>query len=481
MRTAPTLQVQLANLMSTDQKNKIAADCWRKGNDAIPKENWDYAIKMYSTSVQFAPENLTYRQQLRFTEYRKYGDNKTGGTMAGMRLMPIKGRIKKCRMSKDWAGIAVACEDGLAINPWDPQLGADLGDALKELGYQEVAKFAYEESLKVDPTNVVVNRSLALLLEERSEYKEAIACWQRILKVEPHNGEARSKITGLDARSVMDRGGYEGAESTRNVMAAHEVAKRLGLNKDADGPGMSVEADLQRAIRKDPANKDNYLKLADYYKREGDPEKAEEQLLKALEVSGNDVGIREVLEDVQLELMQRALEVAKEQARSTPADAALKQRCAELANEMTKRKIEVFAARVERYPQDMRLKFELASQYMQVGKWQLAIPLFQQARSDPRLKGESLIKLGKCFYRDGKAQLAIRQFEQALPEINYETKPDIFKDLYYSAARLYEELKNLKAAEEAYQKVLEVDYGFRDTVSRLNKLQGGTDEIPPSE
>ena len=30
----------------------------------------------------------------------------------------------------------------------------------------------------------------------------------------------------------------------------------------------------------------------------------------------------------------------------------------------------------------------------------------------------------------------------------------------------------MPAAEEAYQKVLEVDYSFRDTVDRLNKLQG---------
>jgi tetratricopeptide (TPR) repeat protein len=467
--------------MSDDQKRKMAADCWKRGNEAVPKENWDYAIQMYFTSVKLVPDNFLYRQSLRFTEYKKYGDNKTGARMAGMKLMPVKGRIKKCRMSKDWAGLADACEDGLEVNPWDPQLGAELGDALKELGYQEVAKFAYEESLKVDPTNVAVNKSLALINEERSEYNEAIACWKRILKVDPQSGEARSKITALDARSVMDRGGYEGAESTQNVMAAHEVAKRLNINKDADGPGVSVEADLQRAIRKEPANKDNYLKLADHYKLGGKLEAAEEQLLKALEVSGNDMAIRQMLEDVQLGLMQKTIDMTKEQARNNPADAAVKQRAGELAAELNKRKIEIFAVRVDRYPNDMRMKCDLASEYMSVRKWQLAIPLFQQARSDPRLKGEALIKLGKCFYYDGKPQLAIRQFEQAMPEIKYDEKPKVYTDLYYSAGRLYEEMKNIPAAEEAYQKVLEVDYSFKDTVDRLNKLQGGGGSPAPSD
>jgi len=463
------------------QQIKIAADCWRKGNEAIPKENWDFAIAMYTTSVKLVPDNLNYRQNLRFTEYKKYDMNMKGAAMASMKLMGPRGRIKKCRMSKDWKGVAEAAEDGLAVNPWDPQLGADLGDALKELGYQEVAKFAYEESLKVDPNNIAVNRNLALLYEERSEYAEAIKCWQRILKVEPTNGEARSKITALAARTVMDRGGYEGAESTRNVMADHEIARRLGTGKTADGPGMSVEADLQRAIRKDPANKDNYTKLADYYKREGKLEDAEEQLQKALDVSGNDISIREMLEDVQLELMQRTIGITKEQARNAPTDADLKKRSAELANELTKRKMEIFAGRVDRYPNDMRMKFELGVQYMTVRKWQLAIPLFQQARSDPRLKGESLIRLGKCFGYDGKAPLAIRQFEAAMPEIKFDDKPDVYKDLYFTAGRLYEEMKNPKAAEEAYQKVLEVDYNYKDTVARLNKLQGGSNPSPSPE
>jgi tetratricopeptide (TPR) repeat protein len=459
--------------MSNDQKNKIAADCWRRGNEALPKENWDYAIQMYGTSVKMVPDNLAYRQSLRFTEYKKYDNNLTGARLGGMKLVPVKGRMKKCRMSKDWAGLAEVCEEGLQVNPWDVQLGTELGDALKELGYQEVAKFAYQEVIKVDKLNVGVNKSLALILETRSEYNEAVACWKRILQVDPASGEARSKITALDAKSVMDRGGYEGAESTQNVMAAHEVARRLGLNKDADGPGQSVEADLQRAIRKDPANKDNYLKLADHYKLAGKLEEAEQQLLKALDVSGNDLSIREMLEDVQLDLMQKTIDITKEQARNNPDDNSLKQRCAELANELTKRKLEAYAVRVDRYPQDMRLKYELGCLYITVQKWQQAIPLLQQARSDPRIKGEALFKLGLCFFYDNKPQLAIRQLEAAMLEIKFDENPDAFKELYYAAGKLYELLKNPKAAEECYQKILEVDYNYRNTVARLNKLQGG--------
>lgn len=477
-----TLLLLFSTCMSTPDKKKIAADCWRRGNEAVPKENWDYAIQMYLTCVKLFPDNLTYRQSLRGTEYAKYGKNGTGAKMANMRLMTTRTKIKKCRMSKDWAGVDQAAEEGLQINPWDPQLNADVGDACTQLGYPDVAIFAYEQSREADGTNKDVLRSLAALLEEKGEYKRAVECWQRFLKVEPTSGEARSKITQLDARSVMDRGGYEGAESTRNV--------RLGAGgqrpgQPADGPGMSIEADLQRAIRKEPANKDNYLKLADYYRRESQLEEAEEQLRKALEVSGNDLSIREILEDVQLDLMKRALLVANEQSRRSPDDESAKQRATDMSAELLKREIEVYAVRVERYPQDMKVKYELATRYMKVRKWALAIPLFQQSRGDPRVKGESLVNLGKCFYYDGKIPLAIRQFEAAFAEITFEDKPDVYKDVYYSAAVLYEKQKNVKAAEDCYQKVLEVDYAFRDAVKRLNALQGAdaaqTDDTPATE
>lgn len=466
-------------MSTSDDKKRIASECWKKGNEALPKENWDYAIQMYHTSVKLFPDYLTYRQSLRFTEYKKYDNNGTGAKMSGMKLMGPRTTIKKCRMSKDWKGVDEAAEEGLKVNPWDAQLSADVGDACLELGYQECAIFAYEESLKVDKTNIAVNKSLASLLEERGEYQRAVECWQRILKADANSGEARGKITALSAKSVLDRGGYEGADSTKGVMAPHEIAKRLNIGKDADGPGMSVEADLQRAIRKDPANKDGYLKLADYYRREGPLEKAEEPLQKALEVSGNDIGIREQLEDVQLDLMRKAHGIAKEQFRANTADAALKQRAIEMGNELINREIEIFSARVDRYPNDMRMKLELGTRLMSVKKFQMAIPLLQQSRGDPRLKGESLVRLGKAFCYDGKMQLGIRQFEAAVPEVKFDDKPDLYKDLHYSAGRIYEELKNLKAAEDAYQRVLEVDYGYKDTVDRLNKLQSSGDGAAP--
>ena len=458
--------------IADDRKRKIAADCWKTGSDAMIKQNWDYAIKMFRQAVNFVPDNLMYRQSLRGCQIRKYGDNGTGASMAGMKLMGTRGTIKKCKYQKDWPKVEQAAEDGLDVNPWDAQLNGDLGEALRELELNEVAVFAYEAAVKGDPKNKDFNRALGELYEERGEYERAVACFTRIMQIDPYDGDARSKITALQASSVMDRGGYETAQNTRDARVDKEARQKAKGAPAADGPGQSVEADLMRAIRKDEANKDNYLKLADFYKRSQQLEKSEEQLKLALEVSNGDLNIRELLEDVQLERMRQAVNVAKDAAAKNQEDAAVKKKWVDFKLELLRRELEVLARRVERYPADMKVKFELAVRYFEDKKHQQSIPLLQQARNDPRLKGDALHLLGKCFIADKQYKLAKRQFQQAVPEIKFDEAPDRFKDNYYWLGRVAEELKEKEEAIDAYNEVLAVDYTYRDTHNRLKGLEG---------
>ena len=92
-------------------------------------------------------------------------------------------------------------------------------------------------------------------------------------------------------------------------MADHEVAKRLNIQNsgEVDGPGQSEEADLQRAIRKEPDAHEGYIKLADFYRRSKRLEDAQQMLEKAAEITGGDSSVRELAEDVELELLGKNL------------------------------------------------------------------------------------------------------------------------------------------------------------------------------
>ncbi len=460
-------------------KKQIAADCFKKGTEAMNKENWDYAIAMVGKGVALVPENLLYRQTLRGCESRKYGNNGSGARMAGMKLMRFRTQIKKAKLKQDWRAIDRAAEEGLKTNPWDPQLNADMAQACHELGFDEVAIFGYQKAVEGDTDNIDYNRRLALLLEERGSYADAIKHWQRIQKLNPLDGEARSKITHLDAKEVMDHGGYDEAESTRDVKEEIQSAYDLDrpvkkvLPDAVDGPGISVEADLQRAIRKEPANKDNYLKLADYYKRQKELDEAAEMLRQALEVSGGDPNVREQLEDVELLQLKHKLDAARQAAAKNPDKEKLKKKAVDLRREFAQREIEVFSSRVERYPKDSSLKYELARRYMLFKKWSQAIPLLQQSIADQRLKCEVGVSLGECFMADKKKNLAQRQFERAVEGIDPYEKSDLFKKAHYYLAMLCQESGRRDQAEHHYHEILGVDYEYRDVLKRLEKLQSG--------
>jgi len=463
---------------SYDDKKKIAADCWRKGSEAMSRENWDYAIDMFSQAVLFVPDNLMYRQTLRGVEYRKYNNNKSGAKMAGMKLMSTRGKIKKAKMKKDWSAMDRAAEEGLRVNPWDAHMNAELGEACRHLGFGEIAVFCYQSALKEEPNSKAYNQVLAELLEERNEYAAAVKVWARITKLDPHDGHARMKFSQLQATAVLDRGGYEDAQSTQEMLADREIAKRLNRDEEqqADGPGMSVEADLQRAIRKEPENADHYIKLGQYYREEGDLEQAVDLLRQAFDVSGNDAGVQEQLEDAELDLMRKNVESAKEAAAAAgPEEKEARETAAGLARELLKREIEVFSSRVERYPANLRLKFDLAQRLIRMSKFQQAIPLLQQSVKDSRIAGHVLVALGECFLADKKASLARRQLEKAVKELDPQDQTSLFKKAQYYLGRISEDAGEVDQAEEHYSEVLALDYEYKDALQRLEGLQGNAE------
>ena len=466
------------------RKRKLASDCFKRATEALAKQNWDYAVEMFGTAVKMVPDNLVYRQSLRGSEKKKYKDNKKGASMAFLSLSSIRSKIKKARGAKNWADLDLAAEEGLAINPWDGQFNADLGDAARERGFLEIATFAYEQATSADssPENKEFLITLAEIYEERKNFTAAIATLDKVHILDPLNGSVRSKIQALGANQTIHKGGYEEAKSTQEVRDdkpkqgyEESVKGDVKTNKEVLAPGESVEADLQRMIRKEPANVAHYLKLGDYYKREGKLEEAAKTFKLALDVSG-DVNIREQMEDVELDMTRRNLNFAKEAAARDSNDEQSRAIVAELATELLSQEIEVYSRRVDRYPNDLKLKHELAKRFMRCKKYDKAIPLLQAASKDIRLEAQVLTSLGTCFLAKKQNNLAKRQFEKALEKLNATENPIPFKECCYYLGRLAEEAKDFPSAEKYYSEILAIDYDYKDVAKRLGEIQGGDDE-----
>lgn len=457
---------------NNDAKRRIAGMCWKKGTDAMSKENWDYCIEMFGQCVTLVPDNLVYRQTLRNCEFRKYKNNKTGASMSGMRLMGTRGKVKKARNAKNWAEMAVAAEEGLTVNPWDAQLNADLGEAARMLGYDDVAIFGFQMAVAAEPKNVEYLKGFAEVLRSKGEYDRARECWKKIYEINPLDGHARSMMTQSDTEKLIDRSNMQEAKTTREVKQGYEDSVRgAGANQnEVITPGVSLEADLKRMIRKDPANKDNYQKLADVLRKEGRLEEALEQYTKAFEVGG-DVVVREQGEEVRLEMLRKNLGFAIEATQKNPDDAQAREHVEGLKKELLAQEIEIFSRWIERRPQDLKLKFELGLRMFEDKKYQPAAQLFQQASGDTRIEGPALLMLAKCFLRLRQNSLALRQLEKAVGRFNLNDSKNQFTETHYLLARLYEDGKDLDKAEAHYTEVLTADFAYKDAHARLMKIQ----------
>ncbi len=469
-----------------NEREKGGAEWYRKGTEAMQHKNWSYAIECFSNCARLVPDNVLYRQARIGCIRKSYDDNGTGARMAGMRLMGVKGRIKKSRMSKDWKGVEAAAEEGLLVNPWDAQLFFDLGEATEALQNTGVARYALESALQLDKENVEYNRKLGAFLFERRDYKPARACYERVYKLVPTDSEARSMLGRIDAVSVLDRKGLEDAESTRDVMVEQPAAPvnayeedrraRKGQTKSADAPGESAETDLVHAIRKDPRNISLYLKLADLYKASREFGKAIDQLEKAREISPESGEIRELILDVQLMQLREDAAEAQVRARANPTKERLVEKAKALQQDVVQKEVEYFSLGVELNPTDLKKKFELAQRLASrnVKQFSKAIPLLQQAAANPNLKVESLVLLGECFAREGKNDLARRQLEKAVEGLNYADRPEAFKSAHYLLGRIYQAGGKGEQAEHHYGEVLAVDYDYKDVLKRLDEMGGGS-------
>lgn len=473
-------------MSAVDPLEHAAQDWFKKGSDAMGRQNWDFAVECFSNSVKMKPGNLLYRQTKHGCCRKMHNDNGSGARMASMKLMGLRGKIKKARSKQDWKTVDQLAEDGMSVNPWDAQLLADIGEACAELEHDNVACYAWEQACKNDAENIAYLKAFGEVLAQNNQYDKARSCFEKVYKLDPSDGEARARMSQLDAEKTMNRG-YEGGSSTKDVAVeqpeeannAYEADRRArrGQAQSSVAPGESKEADLVNAIRKDSENLSLHQKLIDHYRDEDNYASALQAVEKALEIAPRNDAFREAKEEIELESLRERLGEANERFRKHPERENLKNKVAKLSAEVRAKETEVLTNKVQSHPNDMKIKFDLAELHRKAKNFALAIPLFQQTVADARLKETALVALGECFVRSGKTDLGRRQFMKALETLNATDQSDAFKTAHYFLGRIYEKAGKNEEAENHYNDIVMVDYDYRDVLKRLEGLQGSQDEF----
>jgi len=165
---------------------KRAALCYKRGVEAMEKQDWDLASEMFAVSVKFCPDKLNFRQLLRICVCKRYKDNKTGAAApASWRIGHIRERVEAAKAAKEWRRADVACEEGLALNPWDTWLNIDLAEVARAQGFLDIARFSLAFALALDPRNREILVKLADRLWEMGLYEEVDRILRRLDRLGP--------------------------------------------------------------------------------------------------------------------------------------------------------------------------------------------------------------------------------------------------------------------------------------------------------
>jgi len=113
--------------------------------------------------------------------------------------------------------------------------------------------------------------------------------------------------------------------------------------------------------------------------------------------------------------------------------------------------------RVERFPTDLQLRFELGEIYLQVGKISEAIQEFQKAQANPHRRIAAMNYLAQCFAKRKMNDLAARTLQSAIKEKTI--FDDEKKELIYNLGVVLQSMGKKEEAVEQFKLIYEADIG----------------------
>ena len=446
-------------------KQQKAEMFFQYGNDAAMKSNFDYAIQMYQSACKEDPAKLIYRQSLRGIARKKFGnDPKNVGRLVGLSIKPIRMKAKSAKSKGNNEAALVSYEEAFALNPWDVNTSWEAAEAAVAFGANDVAEWL------IDSVFMIANdgeffKYAAQVYELCSSWPKAIASWERVKKINPHDEEAGRQINALSASATIQRSGLNETLNQRDA-AAKALPKEA---EDLRLPKQSPEERWEKEIAETPSHVGPYLHYAEHLRDKNQLDAAEKVLARGLKAVPDDSTLLYTYADVQMGRLQLAEAGWTKKCAAAPNDLAAKSKLEQIRKMHSDYEIKEYRRRAGLSPGDAKVQYDLGLRLAKAKLFKEAITAFQLARGDAALKVDALLQLGICFEEEKSLKLAERNFSDALKALTPQDTT-LFNEIHYRLGRVNEELGNTQAAEEHYNEVAANDYGYKDVANRLRGL-----------
>jgi tetratricopeptide (TPR) repeat protein len=292
------------------------------------------------------------------------------------------------------------------------------------------------------------------------------------------------EFKNLSAELTMSKGRYtiEGdfRQSIRDQGTQAKLYAQDRVIKTQDYRVSAVE-DARKAYAREPELPKNVFNLADAL-ADLETDEAENEAIQLLEnayVGRHNFGFKERAGLLTIRQIKRKLREVQNQLDTQPQAAEAKTQNAQLIDKLNAVELEHYRLCVENYPTDLAPKYEYGLRLMQNLRYNEAIPLLQEAQRDPRRKISAMSKVGSCFFLKGWYSDAVDVFTRAIDA--HEIKDDaLAKELRYNLARAYEEQGRSELALDVYRKLAQLDFGYKDVSTRVDRLRAASEGSNPS-
>lgn len=453
-----------------DKMAQQAQNFFNKGKVAYDRGNLDIAIDLLMQCTNLAPGFSRARKFLRAAQIAKFRREKKSKMAlqiqefsAALTRMKIQAMLKA---GKNEAALQ-ECEKLMTMNPLNSQNVNLAVEAAEACNYPDAALFTVEAAYENNQDDMSLLRRVADYYMRVGEYAKARDAYVKLNAVRPNDQTILKLLKDAEARTTMTKGGWEEAAGKkggfRDLIRDKETAAKLDAKAKSVVAGSDAEVaieDAKERLKAEPKNLNFYRALARIYSQNKRFDEAVQTLEDARKINSSDPEL------------DRAWSVAKINSFAAKID-ELKQagdmeRAAVVETEMDQFIFDDLADRVQRYPNDLKLRYELGMQYYKYEYYDDAIAQLQLAQRSPQERVKALYYLAMCFAKKGQSDMAVMQLETAADQLT--VMDDLKKKIVYALGDLAEKAGNIEKAFEFYKEVYGADIAFEDIGERFQRV-----------
>lgn len=459
---------------SFNEVPRVERELFEKGIAAVQRNNLDYALVIFNQVLTKEPGFYECREQLRGAQFKKAGSG--GGffkkIMGGVGNSPALAKAQILLRTNPLEALRTA-EEALNSDPNNVLAHKTLAEAALAADFPKTAVLSLEIARKNAPKDLDIAVRLAQALVVVGNVPRAMTIYTELKKVNPHDPELDMAIKNLSASQTMAEGGYDaiatGNASYRDILKNKEEAISLEQQnrvEKASDIALRLIAEKEELLAREPKNLKVIRDIAELYSQIKDFDNALAYFNRiAAEEGLNDASLEKAITDT----VTRKFDFQIASLDATAPDHA--EQAAKLRAERQDFLIKDCRRRVEKYPNDLALRFEMGQLCFAAGRFNEAIQEFQKSQNNPHLRIRSLIFLGQSFLGRNMNDLAVRALQNALKEkVGFD---DERKEILYWHGVALEKMGKRDEAIEQFKQIYEVDLGFRDVAARVDAFYSG--------